>query len=226
MLDIQDLDNYPAIDFLRVNYGKSFAFIRKKPYRILPEKLLVEKEFVASLGALEDGTRESVYGEAEKLREDLQECGLEFKSLNKKVSWGSTILKIAALVLLFPLWIFSLWPNLLLYHIPKRLTKRVKDKMLSSSFLLGVNAVITIPLFALISFIVVWCFLTIYMAVLYLLIMPPLALFCWYYTEWWDTVKEELRLLAFHKKSKIAKLRTLRKDSEKLEDRLWSLFKI
>lgn len=226
MLDIQDLDNYPAIDFLRVNYGKSFAFIRKKPYRILPEKLQVEKEFVASLGALEDGTRESVYGEAVKLREDLQECGLEFKSLNKKVSWGSTILKIAALVLLFPLWIFSLWPNLLLYHIPKRLTKRVKDKMLSSSFLLGVNAVITIPLFALISFIVVWCFLTIYMAVLYLLMMPPLALFCWYYTEWWDTVKEELRLLAFHKKSKIAKLRTLRKDSEKLEDRLWSLFKI
>ena len=148
------------------------------------------------------------------------------QSLNKKVSWGSTILKIAALVLLFPLWIFSLWPNLLLYHIPKRLTKRVKDKMLSSSFLLGVNAVITIPLFALISFIVVWCFLTIYMAVLYLLMMPPLALFCWYYTEWWDTVKEELRLLAFHKKSKIAKLRTLRKDSEKLEDRLWSLFKI
>ena len=226
MLDIQDLDNYPAIDFLRTNYGKSFAFIRKEPYKTLPEKLAVEKEFVASLGALEDGTRESVYGQAENLRKGLEESRLQFKSLSKKVSWSSTILKIAGMVVLLPLWIFSLWPNFLLYHIPKRLTKRVGDKMLSSSFLLGVNAVITIPLFTLVSFALVWWLLTIYMAVLYVLLMPFLALLCWYYTEWWASIKQDLRLLGFYKKSKIANLRTLRKESEKLEDRLWSLFKI
>ena len=226
MLDIQDLDNYPAIDFLRTNYGKSFAFIRKEPYKTLPEKLAVEKEFVASLGALEDGTRESVYGQAENLRKGLEESRLQFKSLSKKVSWSSTILKIAGMAVLLPLWIFSLWPNFLLYHIPKRLTKRVGDKMLSSSFLLGVNAVITIPLFTLVSFALVWWLLTIYMAVLYVLLMPFLALLCWYYTEWWASIKQDLRLLGFYKKSKIANLRTLRKESEKLEDRLWSLFKI
>ena len=44
MLDIQDLDNYPAIDFLRTNYGKSFAFIRKEPYKTLPEKLKAETD--------------------------------------------------------------------------------------------------------------------------------------------------------------------------------------
>ena len=55
--------------------------------------------------------------------------------------------------------------------------------------------------------------------------MPPLALFCWYYTEWWDALKQDLRLLKFHKKSKIATLQALRKDSEILEDRLWSIFK-
>ena len=226
MLDIQDLDNYPAIDFLRTNYGKTFAALSAKPYGKLPEKLTVEKDFVAALGNLEDQTRESVYAQAEGLRKGLEENKLTFKSLKKKVSSAATILKLIGMALLFPLWVFSLWPNFFNYQIPKKLTKRVKDKMLSSSFLLGVNAVITTPLFAIISFVLIWCFMTIYMALIYLLLMPPLTLFCWYYTEWWDTVKEELRLLAFHKKSKIAKLRTLRKDSEKLEDRLWSLFKI
>ena len=226
MLNIQDLDNYPAIDFLRTNYGKSFAFMRKEPYGTLPEKLKAEKEFVAALGALEDGTRESVYSQTEELRKGLEETGLQFKSLSKKVSWSSTILKIAGLAILFPLWIFSLWPNFLLYHIPKRLTKRTGDKMLSSSFLLAVNAVIAIPFFAVVSFVLVWWLLTIYMAVLYLLLMPPLALFCWYYTEWWASVREDLRLLGFYKKSKIAILHSLRHESEKLEDRLWSLFKI
>ena len=226
MLDIQDLDNYPVIDFLRINYGKTYAFIRRKAYEKLPEKLSAEKEFVAALGALEDGTRESVYGQTEELRKGLEETGLQFKSLSKKVSWSSTILKIAGLVILFPVWIFSLWPNFLLYHIPKRLTKRTGDKMLSSSFLLAVNAVIAIPFFAVVSFVLVWWLLTVYMAVLYLLLMPPLALFCWYYTEWWASVREDLRLLGFYKKSKIAILHSLRQESEKLEDRLWSLFKI
>ena len=226
MLDIQDLDNYPAIDFLRTNYGKSFAFIRKKPYRRLPEKLAAEKEFVASLDDLEEETKKSVYSQAENLLKGLEESRLRFESLSKKPSWTSTILKIVGMVILFPLWIFSLWPNFLLYHIPKRLTKRVGDKMLSSSFLLGINAVIAIPLFTLISFVAVWCLLTIYMAVLYVLLMPMLALLCWYYTEWWASVKQDLRLLGFYKKSKIANLRALRKESEKLEDRLWSLFKI
>ena len=226
MLDIQDLDNYPAIDFLRTNYGKSFAFIRKKPYGTLPEKLAAEKEFTASLDNLEEETKKSVYGQAENLRKGLEESRLKFESLSKKPSWTSTILKIVGLVALLPLWIFSLWPNFLLYYIPKRLTKRTGDKMLSSSFLLGVNAVIAIPLFTVVSFVAVWCLLTIYMAVLYVLLMPFLALLCWYYTEWWASIKQDLRLLGFYKKSKIANLRTLRKESEKLEDRLWSLFKI
>lgn len=226
MLDIQDLDNYSTIDFLRVNYGKNFARLRKKEYKSLPQKLDVEKEFVSALANLEDGTRESLYAQAESLRGELEKNRLKVKSLRKKVSWSSAILKIVGMILLLPVWIFSLWPNFLLYNIPKKLTKRVGDKMLSSSFLLGVNAVIAIPLFAVISFALVWWLLTIYMAVFYVLLMPTLALFCWYYTEWFDSLKEDLRILGFYKKSKIAILQLLRKESEKLEDRLWSLFKI
>jgi len=226
MLDIQDLDNYSALDFLRVNYGKNFARLRKKEYGSLPQKLEAEKEFVSALANLEDGTRESLYAQADNLRGELEKNRLKVKSLRKKVSWSSAILKIVGMILLLPVWIFSLWPNFLLYNIPKKLTKRVGDKMLSSSFLLGVNAVIAIPLFTVISFALVWWLLTIYMAVFYVLIMPALALFCWYYTEWFDSLKEDLRLLGFYKKSKIAILQLLRKESEKLEDRLWSLFKI
>ena len=225
MLDIQDLDNYDVIDFLRTNYGKSFALLCKKPYSILPEKLEVEKDFVAAIGNLEEEKREEIFGQARQVKQELEENKLEFKSLRKKVSGGATALKIIGMILLLPLWIFSLWPNALLYHIPRKLTERVKDKMLSSSFLLGINAVVTIPLFALISFILVWCFMTIYMALIYLLLMPPLALFCWYYTEWWNSIKQDLRLLRLSKKAKIAKLQALKKNSEKLEDVIWSIFK-
>ena len=226
MLNIQDLENYPAIDFLRNNYGKTFAAVRKMPYGVLPEKLEAEKKFVAALDTLEEPEKEKVYSDAESLRQRLEESKLSFGALHRKVSGWATALKLVGMLILLPLWIFSLWPNFFNYNIPKKLTRRVKDKMLSSSFLLGINAVVTIPLFTIISFILVWCFLTIYMAILYVLLMPLLALFCWHYTEWWDRLKENLRLLRFHKKSKIATLHALRKDSEKLEDRLWSLFKI
>jgi len=225
MLNITDLDHYDTIDFLRTNYGKTYALLSGMPYNILPEKLEAEKKFVAALADLDDSTRESVYSQAEELRTGLKENKLSFKSLSKKVSSTSTILKLVGMLILLPVWIFSLWPNFFNYQIPKKLTARVKDKMLTSSFLLGINAVVTIPLFAIISFILVWCFMTIYMAIIYLLLMPPLALFCWYYTEWWDSIKEDLRLLRFSKKSKITTLCTLKGNSEKLEDRLWSIFK-
>ena len=225
MLNIQDLDNYPAIDFLRNNYGKTFASLRSLPYGILPEKLKAEKDFVAELASLEDDRREDLYTKAESLRKNLEEKKITFKGLRKKVSWGATILKLVGMLLLLPLWIFSLWPNALLYHIPRKLTDRMKDKMLSGSFLLGMNVVVLIPLFALISFILIWCFMTIYMALIYLALMAPLALFCWYYTEWWDTLKEEIRLLKLSGKSKIAILQALRKDGDNLEDQIWSVFK-
>ncbi len=225
MLNIQDLENYKAIDFLRSNYGKTFALLRNMEYRTLPERLKAEKEFVAELNSLEAQTRSQIYAESEGLRKTLEEKKISFRGLGKKVSWGSTILKLAGMLVLLPLWIFSLWPNFFNYWIPKKLTKRIKDKMLSGSFLLGIDVVVTVPLFALISFILIWSFMTIYMALIYLILMPPLALFCWHYTEWWDILKEELRLLRLSGKSKIAILRALRKDSDNLEDRIWSVFK-
>ncbi len=226
MLDIQDLDNYNSIDFLRTNYGKTFALLKKMPYKILPEKLEAEKAFVAALSSLEEDKKNEVYSFASSIRQRLEDFKLSFKSVGKRVAWPITILKILAMIALLPVWVFSLWPNWLLYNIPKKLTNRVKDKMLSSSFLLGLSAVITIPLFAIISFVIVWCVLTIYMAIAYVLLMPVLALFCWYYTEWWEGIKQDLRLLRFRKKLKITKFDTLKQDIEKLEDRLWALFKI
>lgn len=226
MLNITDLENYRTIDFLRTNYGKTFAQVKKMPYGILPEKLAAEKNFVSAINAMDASERDRVFSDAASLDKGLEESKLSFGALHRNVSVWATVLKLSGMLILLPLWIFSLWPNFFNYKIPEMLTRRVGDKMLSSSFLLGINAVVTVPLFTLISFILVWCFLTVYMAIIYVLLMPLLALFCWHYTEWWNRLKEDLRLLRFERKSKIAKLRALRKESEKLEDRLWSLFKI
>ncbi|MBP5228535.1 MAG: 1-acyl-sn-glycerol-3-phosphate acyltransferase [Bacteroidales bacterium] len=226
MLDIRDLDNYDSIDFLRTNYGVKYAAIKNLPYKILPEKLETEKKMVADLAALDDEKRTFFYNSAAQLKKGLDETGLKFKDLKRKVSTGQVIFKALACLVLLPLWIVSLWPHYLIYNIPKPLTNRMKDKMLSGSFFLGMSVVITIPLFYLISFFVVWGVLTIYMALIYLALLPFLGLFCWEYTELWDSFKQDLRLWKFQKRTKSAILRGFKHTSETIEDQLWSLFRI
>ena len=226
MLDIRDLDNYDAIDFLRTNYGVKYAAIKNLPYKILPEKLEAEKKMVADLAALDDDKRMFFYNSAAQLKKGLEDTGLKFKDLKRKVSTAQVLFKGLACLVLLPLWIISLWPHALIYNIPKPFTKRMNDKMFEASFLLGLSVVVTIPLFYLISFFVVWGVLTIYMALIYLALLPLLGLFCWEYTELWDSFKQDLRLWKFQKRTKSAILRGFKQTSETIEDKLWSLFRI
>ena len=49
MLDIRDLDNYEAIDFIRTTYGDDYAEKQGVKHWNLPERLLTDKQLVSAV---------------------------------------------------------------------------------------------------------------------------------------------------------------------------------
>lgn len=229
MLNIDDLPNYDAIDFIRNNYTDKFAKSHSLPYHTLPEKLSAEKIFVAKLDELKHSGKESliesIYSQAIDIKNGLDNLKIKFKTLSRKPSVCKMVYLASILILCFPLWVLSLWPHALIYKIPQPFIKRMKDKMLTSSFMLGISVVFTIPVFYILSFIIIWICFSIYLAIIMTILSPFLAIFCWNYTEWWAKFKEQFRLQKFYKSSKNDIFARLKLNSENLEDRLWSIFK-
>lgn len=252
MLNIEDLENYEAIDFLRTNFGEDYAHQHNLDYKELPEQLIADKQMVAAIANIPDnakgknnapegmdevnpavGIKKKIFNEAVELKKGLEEEKISCKTLGKEfpenkkifgvdsVKFGMTV-RCVCLALLFPLWVFSLWPAYFIYMIPKPFARRMNDRMLRSSFLLGFSAIITIPLFYLISFFLAWKAFTVVMAIIYVCLLPLLALFAWYYRDYSFGLKEEYR---FYKNRKSAKLRALKDLRDKLEDELWSTLK-
>jgi 1-acyl-sn-glycerol-3-phosphate acyltransferase len=235
MLNIEDLDNYDAIDFLRTNFGANYAHQNNLDYKELPEQLIADKQMVEAIGNLPAvGIKNKIFDEAQELKKGLEENEISFKTLtnvpleNGKKIFGMDavkcrmIVRCVCLVLLLPLWIFSLWPAYFIYVIPQPFAKRMNDPMLRGSFLLGFSAIITIPLFYLISFLLACKIFTVLMGVIYVCLLPLLSLFAWYYCSYSFGLKEEYR---FYKNRKSAKLRALKDLRDRLEDELWSALK-
>lgn len=234
MLNITDLENYDAIDFLRTNYGDDYARQHSLDYAELPEQLIADKQMVDAIENIPDNTKENIFAKALELKKVLNEEKISFKTLTKmslkddKKIFGTDAVKFniiarcVVLAILLPFWVFTLWPAYFIYMIPKPFAKRVNDPMLRSSFLLAFSAIITIPLFYLISFFLAWKVFTVVMAIIYVCLLPLFALFAWYYRAYIFGLKEEYR---FYKNGKSAKLRALEDLRNGLEDDLWSALK-
>lgn len=252
MLNITDLENYDAIDFLRTNYGDDYARKHSMAYAELPDKLLVDKQMVealetlpigvkgenASASVLECGasssTKENILAKARELNKVLQEEKISFKTLTKMSLKDDNkifgidsikfdfIARCVVLAILFPFWIFTLWPAYFIYIIPTLFAKRMNDQMLKGSFFLGFSAIITIPFFYLISFLLAWKVFTVVMAIIYVCLLPFFALFAWYYRVYIFGLKGEYR---FYKNRKSAKLRAAKNLRNELGNDLWSALK-
>ena len=252
MLNITDPENYDAIDFLRTNYSGDYARKHSMDYAELPDKLLVDKQMVELLETLPVGvkgentsasglecgtassTKENIFAKARELNKVLQEEKISFKTLTKmslkddKKKFGidpvkfNFIVRCLVLAILFPFWIFTLWPAYFIYVIPTLFAKRMNDRMLKASFFLGFSAIITIPFFYLISFLLVWKVFTIVMAIIYICLLPLFALFAWYYCAYIFDLKGEYR---FYKNRKNAKLRAAKNLRNELGNDLWSALK-
>jgi len=213
MLNITDLDNYGAIDFLRNTYGRKYALKHDFRTDYLPDKLMSDKAFFKSLEdakAQNDVLVQQVYDDTVRFEDEIKKLKISDCNFDHTPGWCTIIASAIAMVALFPVWLFSLWPNIVIYKVPELALRRVSDKMFYNSFLYGISVLITMPLLYTLSFILVWVYVNIWAAVVYVLALPYLGLFAWYYKKYAIRMMQNVRFRKFAGTYKLKNLKELR----------------
>ena len=213
MLNITDLDNYEAIDFLRNTYGRKYA--SECGYRVdyLPDMLESDCAFFEALEKAKSENSElvqQIYDDALILEDEIKKLRISDKNFDHTPGWGATIALVVGLVALLPVWLFSLWPNIIIYKVPELALRRVKDKMFYNSFLYGISVLITMPLLYTLTFILVWVYVNVWVALVYTLVLPYLGLFAWYYKQFAAKAMLNIRFRKLAGTKKIDTLRNMR----------------
>ena len=116
MLNIQDTENYDAIDAIRQGeYGIIYAKNQNMDPTQLPQKLVADKKLVAALDAAKESNPsmvQSVYESARAVYGELKKKGIDESALTQTPGVGNLLVQIAVVAFLFPLAVFSLWPAL------------------------------------------------------------------------------------------------------------------
>lgn len=213
MLDIRDVENYDAIDFIRVQWGGEVAKEMNLNAKELPQRLLADKAVVKHIEQAKETDKavvEELYANARELKQHLYNAGFTLKELAHTPALMLCAFKVMGLLALLPLWIFSLWPSFFSYAIPMSFFKaKFKDPMFEGTMLFVFNALLLLPLFVVITFIITTLNYTWWIELLYVALFPALILFAWKYKEW---VKTTIRQIRFHMTSSsvINKILTLR----------------
>lgn len=220
MLNIEDLENYHSIDYIRNTYGKSYAAGNGVDTGYLPDMLVSDKEFVKKLDEFKQQNPEEaaqIYELAEKVKEGVKKFGTRSEALENKPSAVGSILKLALAIIFIELYIFSLWPALFLYAIPKFMHKKLStDIMFLGTYFYAFNVLFFIPLFSLATLLITffstgsWL-----MAIGYVAILPLLAIFACRYTKFIANTVRDLRWI---RSSATAK----GKELQQMHNTLWS----
>lgn len=131
MLNINDLDNYEAIDYLRNTYGIKYAQRLYINPNVLPEKLFADKKLVAELDRLKTENPElskQIYERALELRNKFISYNIKEEDLDRQDSRFSSVLMGFAFALLLPVFIISMTPNVLVYYSVEPIAQRFKRK--------------------------------------------------------------------------------------------------
>ena len=181
MLDIRDLEHYTTLDFIRETYGRDKACIEGYDPDYLPARLISDQELVRKLEDAEE--TEALYQDFEDYRTALARIRLDDRTLvsdrGRTGIWGELLLEL----LLFPLWVISLWPALLMYWLPMPFYKRMHDPMFEGSFLFAINVLFIIPITYILTFVLEGIGLHWGIAFLHVLLLPFLSIFAWNYKE-------------------------------------------
>ena len=214
MLDVRDLDNYDAIDFIRTTYGNNYAKWKGVDPDELPERLLSDKDLVAKLDKVKEENERSMnelYRHTRILRQGIEELGVTDHHLEENVNPMALGFKLMLLIVLLPLWIFSWWPSMPIYWIPVGIfNMKMKDPMFKSSLLYGLTVLFTLPLFSVITLLVVGCVVSWLSAVVYVALFPLLMLFCWKYVMFGKGILQSVQCLL--RPASVQKLKRMRKD--------------
>ena len=215
MLNIEDLEHYDQIDFLReTGYGRKYAIEHGFKFNYLPSRLLSDQKLVS---ALQEATNEHPE-EMEKIYEDTLTLSKGLKDLkirdwlfirNHKLPMA--ILRGLWLIILLPLFIASIIPTALLFLIPKIFLKAwIKDRMFYSSFYVGVSVFISVPICLILPFVLLATLANIWWALGYLVAFPFMFVLAWNYMRLFWRFIGTCRYVKRSNRATINKLRDLR----------------
>ncbi len=216
MLNITDLENYEALDYLRNTYGAKYAKKRGFKSGLLPDRLLSDKAFIADMADLkekEESKTEALFRKVLKLKEETLKFNIRDWNFDGKFSIFSILLRALLYIVLFPLFIFSLIPNIIIFLAPRLINRKLKDKMFYGSFNFGLSVLATIPLFYTLAFAL--CRIisgSFWIAMIYLFTLPFIGLFAWNYRKTFIKWRSEIRFRKLLKSGKIQDLIQLRKE--------------
>ena len=179
MLDIQDLDHYADIDFART--------LLPRPNR-LPEQLEADQALVHRLEGF-DFTAVGAY------RQALENARLQDSQFTDRPNWGFVVADMLLLLLLLPLAIVAMWPSLLCWYLPKYFSDRLGDVMLQSSFHVGLNVLVLLPLSFCLTWLVTGLCAGCWIGLAHALLIGPLCIFEWYYAKLLRDVWRDIRFL-------------------------------
>lgn len=223
MLDIKDQSNYQAIDFIRNTYGIDYARQRGINPQRTDQKLQTDKELVAQLDDYHlnnEDEANALYKKVLELRQAEEQLCLRDWLFDNEPTWIGVIIEIIAMVLLLPLFVFALIPNILIYAAPYTITPKLKDKMFKASIYFGLS-VVTIPILYLLTFIVDLCISGDWLiALVHLLLLPILGIFAWYYRINSIKLRAKIKYLNYRNVGKIDDIAALRKDIRSQLDRI------
>ena len=202
MLDVQDVENYDVVEFLmdkglRIKDARRISIdsensntkvisplscvLYPSSKQPLPARLEAEKAVVAALAKEKAEQPEVFEARCKEVRNILAECKkrhLDYRNLHKGSVWralGYTLLSL----LILPIWIVSLWPNLLLYTLPLMFLKT--DKMFTNTWRLILAVVVGVPFFLLLTlFVAGFGFGWWWQALAWILLYPLTVDIAWY----------------------------------------------
>ena len=202
MLDVQDVENYDVVEFLwdkgvRIKDERRISIdsensntkvisplsyvLYPTSQQSLPVRLEAQKAVVAALAKEKAEQPEAFEAQCKEVRDILAKCKkrhLDYRNLHKGSVWralGYTLLSL----LILPVWIVSLWPNLLLYTLPLMFLKT--DKMFTNTWRLILAVVVGIPFFLLLTlFVAGFGFGWWWQALAWILLYPLTVDIAWY----------------------------------------------
>lgn len=209
MLDIRDLEHYNEIDWLRNSEaGIDYCLKQQLNPSYLPDKQISDKRLVARLSELTD-EQKAVFSQIKEVATLQQQFRLSEEDLMNPMSALKIVLSVLAQVALLPLWLVSLFPNIIHYNIYRPFLR--SDRMFTNSWRFIIPVVVGVPFWFLLVVLVCgfawgWWWQS---AILMLLSVYPLSVFAFYEWKWMCRTWRGVRMLC--QKTKVNALKEKRK---------------
>ena len=215
MLNIEDLEHYDQIDFLReTGYGRKYAIEHGYKFNYLPSRLLSDQKLVSALDAAHKEHPEEmnkIYEDTALLKKGLKDLKIRDWLFIRNHKLPMAILRGLWLLLLLPLFIISIIPTGLLFLIPKIFLKAwIKDHMFHSSFHVGVSVFVSVPICLILPMILLWVFAGFWWALGYVVAFPFMFVLAWNYMRLFWRFVGTCRYVKRSNRPTINKLRDLR----------------